>query len=112
MIKVRKVGRIALGAKDLDKQTAFYVDHWGLGITEEADGKVYLRTAAPEHNAVTLGRAEETGLQELGLEVGSADDLERAATELANAGVRIEKATCACAIRTGTPSSSTGATTR
>jgi len=91
MIKVRKVGRIALGAKDLDKQTAFYVDHWGLGITEEADGKVYLRTAAPEHNAVTLGRAEETGLQELGLEVGSADDLERAATELANAGVRIEK---------------------
>ncbi|OLD52926.1 MAG: hypothetical protein AUI58_01055 [Chloroflexi bacterium 13_1_40CM_2_70_6] len=91
MIKVRKVGRIALGAKDLDKQTAFYVDHWGLGITEETDGKVYLRTAAPEHNAVTLGRAEETGLQELGLEVGSADDLERAATELANAGVRIEK---------------------
>jgi len=92
MIKVQRVARVALGVRDLDKQTAFYVDTWGLGITEEADGKVYLRTTAPEHNAVTLGRADETGLQELGLEVASADDLERAATELADAGAAILKA--------------------
>lgn len=92
MIKVQRVGRVALGVRDLDKQTAFYVDTWGLGITEEADGKVYLRTTAPEHNAVTLGRADETGLQEIGLEVASADDLERAATELADAGTAIMKA--------------------
>jgi len=92
MIKVQRVARVALGVRDLDKQTAFYVDTWGLGITEEADGKVYLRTTAPEHNAVTLGRADESGLQELGLEVASADDLERAATELADAGAAILKA--------------------
>jgi catechol-2,3-dioxygenase len=92
MIKVQRVARVALGVRDLDKQTAFYVDTWGLGITEEADGKIYLRTTAPEHNAVTLGRADETGLQELGFEVASADDLERAATELADAGTAIVKA--------------------
>jgi len=92
MIKVQRVARVALGVRDLDKQTAFYVDTWGLGITEEADGKVYLRTTAPEHNAVTLGRADESGLQEVGLEVASADDLERAATELADAGAAILKA--------------------
>ncbi len=58
MIKVRKVGRVALGAKDLSAQTAFYTDLWGLGLTEEADGKVYLRTTAAEHHAVTLVPAD------------------------------------------------------
>ena len=91
MIKVQKVGRVALGAKDLSSQTAFYVDHWGLGLTEEADGRVYLRTTAAEHNAVTLVAADEAGLREIGLEVATADELERAAEELAKAGVRIEK---------------------
>ena len=62
MIKVTKVGHVSLSVRDLSKSAGFYVDDWGLGVTEEVDGALYLRTAAPEHHALRLVADDETGV--------------------------------------------------
>ena len=91
MIKVAKVGKVTFSVKDLSKSAGFYIDDWGLGLTEEAGGSIYLRTAAPEHHALRLISGRESGLHELGLQVASEADLDRGMDELAAAGVPIEK---------------------
>ena len=92
MIKVTKVGHVGLSVKNLSRSAGFYVDDWGLGVTEEAGGALYLRTAAPEHHALELTAGAEGGFRELGLQVAGEDDLDRAMDELAAAGAPIEKA--------------------
>jgi len=92
VIQVTKLVRVVLGVQDLDRSTAFYTDDWGLGITEEAPDTIYLRTTAGEHHSVGLVHDRDGGMREVGFEVGAADDLDRAAEDLARAGVTVEKA--------------------
>ena len=92
MVQVTKLARAVLGVRDLNRSAAFYTDDWGLGVTEEAPKGIFLRTAGGEHHSIGLVQDEANGLIEVGYEVGTADDLERAAEELTRDGVVIEKA--------------------
>jgi len=91
VIKITKVGHLSLSVRDLSKSTGFYTDDWGLGVTGEVDGAVYLRTAATEHHSLRLVQADTTGFQELGFQVAGEADLDRAEEDLAAAGAPIEK---------------------
>jgi catechol-2,3-dioxygenase len=90
-IKVIKVGHVGLKARDFSRQSEFFTDSWGLGLTEEAPGVLYLRGAEPSHHILALHDAEreENAVEHVGLQVRDRDDLERAADALARGGVEI-----------------------
>jgi catechol-2,3-dioxygenase len=89
--KVIKVGHIGLKVDDLSRHGEFYTDTWGLGLTEEAPGTLYLRAAEPTHHVLALYDQERdaNAVEHVGLQVRDRDDLERAAEELARRGLEI-----------------------
>ncbi|MBX5490542.1 MAG: VOC family protein [Chloroflexi bacterium] len=89
--KVTRVGHIGLKVGNLSQHAAFYTDLWGLGITEESKGRLYLRAEEPTHHAMALYEAERdvNAIEHIGLEVRDRADLERAAEELARRGMEI-----------------------
>jgi catechol-2,3-dioxygenase len=92
--KVTRVGHVGLRARDLSRLGEFYTDTWGLGLTEEGPGALYLRAEEPSHHAVALYDAErdQNAVDHLGLEVASRDDLARGAEALAARGLEIVQA--------------------
>ena len=90
-VKVTKLGHVGLTVRDLSKHAEFYTDLWGLGVTEEAPGRLYLRTADPTHHGVALyeGERDANAMDHVGLEVRDRDELNRAAEELARRDVEI-----------------------
>jgi catechol-2,3-dioxygenase len=90
-VKVIKVGHVGLKVRDFSRQGEFFTDCWGLGLTEEAPGALYLRATEPSHHILALYDAEreENAVEHVGLQVRDGDDLERAAEALAQRGVEI-----------------------
>jgi catechol-2,3-dioxygenase len=90
-VKVTKVGHIGLKVRELSRHGEFYTDIWGLGLTEQAPGTLYLRAAEPEHHVLALYEAEHdvNAVDHVGLQVRDRDDLERAAEALVRCGVEI-----------------------
>ncbi len=90
-VKVVKVGHVGLKVHNLSQQGEFYTDLWGLGLTEEDDGALYLRAEDPSHHIVALyeGEHDRNSVDHVGLEVRDRDDLERAADELERRGIEI-----------------------
>ena len=90
-VKVTRVGHIGLKVTDLSQHGEFYTDIWGLGLTEQDRGALYLRAAEPTHHVLALYDAERdvNAVDHIALEVRDRDDLERAAEELARRGVEI-----------------------
>jgi catechol-2,3-dioxygenase len=89
--KVVKVGHVGLRVSDLSRHGEFYTDLWGLGLTEEDKGALYLRAEEPEHHIVSLheGGRERNAVEHVGLQVRDRDDLQRAAEEIARRGLEI-----------------------
>jgi catechol-2,3-dioxygenase len=89
--KVIKVGHIGLKVDDLSRHGEFYTDTWGLGLTEEGPGALYLRAADPEHHVLALydQQRDVNSVEHVGLQVRDRDDLERAAEEIARRGLEL-----------------------
>jgi catechol 2,3-dioxygenase-like lactoylglutathione lyase family enzyme len=92
-VKIKRVGHVGLTVSDLSKHAEFYTDLWGLGVTEEGKGALYLRAAEPLHHAVALYEGERgaNAMDHMGLELADRADLERAAEALTARGVEIIK---------------------
>ncbi|HLH23694.1 MAG TPA: VOC family protein [Chloroflexota bacterium] len=90
-VKVVKVGHVGLKVSDLSRHGEFYTDTWGLGVTEEDHGALYLRAAEPVHHVVALyeGDRGRNAVDHVGLQVRDRDDLERAAEELTRRGIEV-----------------------
>lgn len=84
---VKRVSHVVMKTPNLEEQVAFYTAIVGLGETErDAAGRVYLRCNT-HHHSLVLVPASESGMEEYALDVGSAAELENAATALARAGI-------------------------
>ncbi len=90
-VKVVKVGHVGLRVNDLSRHGEFYTDTWGLGLTEEDNGALYLRARQPDHHIVALYDAarDRNAVDHVGLELQSRDDLDRAAEEIARRGLEM-----------------------
>jgi catechol 2,3-dioxygenase-like lactoylglutathione lyase family enzyme len=89
VIKVIKLAHVGLNAADLSKQAEFYNDKWGLERIDEHDRELFFRAEGPAHHVLTLHEHETPGLHHVALEVGSADEVDRAHDELQAAGVEV-----------------------
>jgi catechol-2,3-dioxygenase len=89
MVKVIKLAHVGLSAVDLSKQAEFYNDKWGLERIDEHGREMFFRAEGPAHHVLTLNGSDVPGLHHVALEVATPDDVDRAADELAAAGVEI-----------------------
>ena len=87
-IKVTRLAHVGIAAKDLNKQTAFYSDTWGLDPIDEHGKQAFLRGEGPEHHIVTLTEGD-GGLDHFAFHVAGVDEIERAADELNQKGIEI-----------------------
>lgn len=87
-VQVKRLSHVGLQAKDVNKQTEFYTDRWGLDRIEEDGGTVYLRGENGDHHCLTL-RPGEAGLDYIAFEVGSVDELERGVDKLRQRGLQV-----------------------
>src|SRR5436190_21699902 len=89
MVQVTKLAHVGLSAIDLSKQAEFYNDRWGLEPVDEHGGEIFFRADGPDHHVLTLHSADAPGLHHIAFEVGSIDDLDRAADEIDALGLPI-----------------------
>ena len=88
-IRVARLSHVGLRARDLDKQTEFYTDRWGLEPIEESSQERFLRADGPEHHVLTLHAGDDAGLDHFAFEVAHPDDIERAADIMTNLGLEV-----------------------
>jgi catechol-2,3-dioxygenase len=88
-IKVARLSHVGLRARDLDKQTAFYTERWGLEPIDEHGQNAFLRAEGPEHHVLTLHADNEAGLDHFAFEVAHPDDIDRAADIMSELGQEI-----------------------
>jgi len=90
-VKVTKVGHIGMKVNDLSRHGEFYTETWGLGLTEEDRGALYLRAEEPSHHVLALyeDTPDANVVDHIGLQVRDRDDLERAAEEVARRGLEV-----------------------
>jgi catechol-2,3-dioxygenase len=88
-LAVTKLSHVALKVNDLSKQAEFYIDRWGLDKIDEHGKDLFLRADNPDHHTVQLSNSGTSGLDHVSFEVGSADDIDRAADVLHAKGIEI-----------------------
>jgi catechol 2,3-dioxygenase-like lactoylglutathione lyase family enzyme len=88
-ILIKRLSRVSVGVRDLDRQCDFYVNAYGLEVVDRAPGRVYFRAAEGPRYALEL-TADRRGLCYVAFEVGDYDELDRSARILRERGVRIE----------------------
>jgi catechol-2,3-dioxygenase len=91
MIKVKALDHVCIGGDDIDATTAFYTEHWGLQLFEEAGGRRYLRTRDSGHHALVLDGGRPAGLVHLAFEVHERADLDRAVESALATGGAVER---------------------
>ena len=89
MIKINKVGHIAMRVPDPERGARFYSEILGFDVSGRVNGVVFLRCGADPHNTVfypldhsSPGEAhfsQEPGLHHLAFEVESREELAKAA---------------------------------
>ncbi|MDP3172992.1 MAG: VOC family protein [Phenylobacterium sp.] len=77
MAIVEKLGYVTLGVNDLDKATEFYTRVGRLAEVERTDRTVFL-TAGRDHHWLRLEKADVEGVQRVGYDVGSHENLLKA----------------------------------
>jgi len=90
MVTVTKLAHVGFRTRNLSNQAEFYNDRWGLERVDEHAGDMYFRADGPDHHVLTLHSSDAPGLHHFAFEVGAAEDLDRAAEELAAQGLTIE----------------------
>ena len=87
MIRYRKLGHVALNVTDLDRAAAFYAGVVGLEpVGAGTEGERLFRCSA-DHHSVALHRADHPGLKRLGWMLEDAQQIDRVAAALSDAGV-------------------------
>lgn len=99
MIKLTKVGHIAMRVPDPERGARFYAEILGFEVSGRADGVVFLRCGSDHHSTVLYPIdhsspwdahiPRRTGLHHFAFEVGSREELEKAADFLQSRGVTI-----------------------
>lgn len=89
MVTVTKLAHVGFRAQNLSSQAEFYNDRMGLERIHEHAGEMFFRADGPDHQVLTLHSAETRGLHHFAVEVGAAEDLGRAAEDLAARGLSI-----------------------
>ncbi len=92
MIKIKKVGHMAMRVPDPERGARFYAEILGFEVSGRADGVVFLRCGSDHHSTVLYPIdhsspwdahiPRRTGLHHFAFEVGSREELEKAAHEL------------------------------
>src|SRR5581483_6437475 len=88
-LAVTKLAHVSFATQDLNTQAEFYTDRWGMERIDEHGGEMFFRADTPEHHIFQLSSGDAAGLGHVSFEVGSAEDLDRAADLLASRGVEI-----------------------
>ncbi len=89
MIRVSKIGHVALTTPDLERQVEHYAGLIGLSVVTRDGGTAFL--ACPQdHHSVVLRRGEAAGCAALGLQVPRGTELRDFARQLAGHGVATE----------------------
>lgn len=77
--QIVRLNHVVLSVRDLRAARAFWADTLGLQVTDEADGRLYLRAMEERgHHSVVLEEGGEPHAQVLGFKLFSEDDLDRA----------------------------------
>jgi catechol-2,3-dioxygenase len=90
-MSVERIGHVGLQAQNLELAVRFATDVLGLRESERLDGASYL-TCNERHHELVLIEAERDGLDHIGLEVGTADDLSRLRSAIADRGLELSDA--------------------
>src|SRR3984893_15497230 len=77
---VVRSSHVELGVRDLGRSRAFYVDCFGLLVSDATEDALYLRGVEERnHHSIVLRRAREPDVHALGFKLASEDDIDRAA---------------------------------
>jgi catechol 2,3-dioxygenase-like lactoylglutathione lyase family enzyme len=88
--RITGVRHIAVGVPDYDRQVDFYTGLWGLKKVEHDSGLAFLAAeGSPEQYVLRIRHSPERRVDLLGLSVGSRQDVDSLAGELASADVPI-----------------------
>lgn len=84
-----RLTHVAVEVADLSYMAEFYSDLWGLGVTEQGRGSLFLRAQSPDHHVVGLYEGTAGRLHHVGFEAANHDGLHRAADAVVGAEGRI-----------------------
>jgi catechol-2,3-dioxygenase len=87
-IQVERFSHAAIGVRDLNRQTEFYVNNIGLGVVEETPGHIYLRAGGSHHHVLELV-SNFRGLHHIAFEVKDDGEIDRAKYILTKQGINI-----------------------
>lgn len=89
MIKITRIGHVALASPDVDSLVAYYMDVLGFELAARGDdGAAYL-TPEVVHHAVTVLPGKERGLDHLAFQIENT--LDEAQAQLSSAGIAVER---------------------
>jgi catechol 2,3-dioxygenase-like lactoylglutathione lyase family enzyme len=88
-MKITHLRYVAIAAPAFADSAAFFGATWGLEPVPSSDGVGYFRSQADEAFQVALHPADRRGIVRIGLGLGSEAEVDAAAGELRDAGVRI-----------------------
>lgn len=88
-MRVTKLGFIGLNAVNLDEMRRYYGEVMGLPESDEGEG-LYSYALGPDHHAVSLTKASQSGISHMGLELSPKVELGDVAKALADMGVKAD----------------------
>jgi catechol 2,3-dioxygenase-like lactoylglutathione lyase family enzyme len=88
-ILIKRLSHMALGVRDLDRQSDFYAHGCGLQIVDRTTRHLFLRAASNHHHVLEL-MGDQRGLHHIAFEVASDEELDRSTKVLREHGVRID----------------------
>ena len=86
-----RLSHVEFGVTDLARSRAFYVDTFGLQVTDEDAGTIYLRAMEERgHHCIVLKQCERAEARDLGFKVWDDDHLDRAAAFFTGRGLPVD----------------------
>jgi len=76
IIRLKRLSHVAIGVRDLERQTEFYVKMWGLEVVERTPQHLYFRAVGCHHHVFELA-THHRGLHHVSFEVADDDELDR-----------------------------------
>ena len=76
IIRLKRLSHVAIGVRDLERQTEFYVKMWGLEVVERTPQHLYFRAVGSHHHVFELA-THHRGLHHVSFEVADDDELDR-----------------------------------
>lgn len=89
MLKAERLGYVMLNVVNLERSTEFFTKAVNLEVSEQRDGKVFLR-GGMQHHWIVLQQAETPGLARIGIEVTDRQTLDAMEERLREHGVAVE----------------------